>query len=410
MTTPGPQPRPRQQSSAAEAATATRPADPNQADPRTAETMAVSETAAEAVMARAAAGGYAMVGPSARTWSVDPATGIPVGPVSQGEHRLVRDLIAQERLDGTEPVWLPCAGGGDEIVAWVVPARTDVDDPAVETDIGPDDLASDTDADSTVPVAVTDAAAEPAPDAGGYPAAGGAASKDTEGWFCGGSDTAHDACLAAVSHIDIPGPLEPDPPAEHRHPTRRGDLAGLGDSAGRADPEGLAARLTAIGNRAAEATAGAPVGGWQTVSAARAADELVGRGYDPDTARAMVGAYLRDTSERAGTPAYAWGLDQADIDAITTQAITTQHTDTDARATDARSATRGLPAAAVRVVAEQDAAAADRAVQLGRWHVDDKTVLAAEAGDTTADTEDGLTAGLVDGAVDGLGDEPGWSR
>ena len=80
-----------------------------------------------AVMARAAAGCYAMVGPSARTWSVDPASGIPGAPVPEAEHRLVRDLIARERLDGAEPVWLRCADGGDEIVASVVPSRPDVD-------------------------------------------------------------------------------------------------------------------------------------------------------------------------------------------------------------------------------------------------------------------------------------------
>jgi hypothetical protein len=196
MTTPGPQPRPRQQSSAAEAATATRPADPNQADPRTAETMAVSETAAEAVMARAAAGGYAMVGPSARTWSVDPATGIPVGPVSQGEHRLVRDLIAQERLDGTEPVWLPCADGGDEIVALVVTARTDVEDPVAETDPRPDDLSADT---------AADAAPATASGRGGFPAAEGVATiEDADGWFCG---------RPRRRPRRVPGGVEP-----HRHP------------------------------------------------------------------------------------------------------------------------------------------------------------------------------------------------
>src|SRR5689334_23000658 len=69
---------------------------PDQTLPAGRDRVDAVETAAEAVMARAAAGGYAMVGPSARTWSVDPATGIPTGPVSESEHRLVRDLIARE--------------------------------------------------------------------------------------------------------------------------------------------------------------------------------------------------------------------------------------------------------------------------------------------------------------------------
>jgi hypothetical protein len=391
----------------AEAATATRLTGPNQTDRRTAETPAAAETAAqtavEAVVARAAAGGYAMVGPSARTWSVDPATGIPVGPLSQAEHRLVRDLIAQERLDGTEPVWLPCADGGDEIVALLVPARTDVDDPLVAADPRADDLPADTVTDAVADT-VADAAADTASARGGCPAAdGGAACEDADGWFCGGYDAAHDAYLAGVGHTDIPGPLEPHAPAAPRDPAKR------------EDPADLAARLTALGNRVTDAgtDAGAPAGGWWTVSAARAAGELVGRGYDPDTARALVVAYLRDTSERAGAPAGEWGLDQADIDAITTQAIDPEARDpeahdTEARATAARTATRGLPAAAVRVVAEQGAADADRAVQLGRWHVEDERT--AKAGDTTADIDDGLDEATAELTGEGCGDEAGWSR
>ena len=117
------------------------------------------EVAAEAVLARAAAGGYAMVGPSARTWSVDTATGIPVGPVAEAEHRLVRDLIAQERLDGAEPVWLRCADGRQEIVALVVPATADADEHHRDE-------------------RTEEAAAE---------------DRDADGWFSGGYDAAHQA-------------------------------------------------------------------------------------------------------------------------------------------------------------------------------------------------------------------------
>ena len=76
----------------------------------------------------------------------------------------------------------------------------------------------------------------------------------------------------------------------------RGDLTGGEQQTGR-DPAGLGARLTELD---ALAAAGEPGGGWRTVSAARAADELTGRGYDRDTAAAMVAGYLRDTAD-------AWG-------------------------------------------------------------------------------------------------------
>jgi hypothetical protein len=82
------------------------------------------------------------------------------------------------------------------------------------------------------------------------------------------------------------------------------------------DPAELQARLADLHARITD-TAGAPAGGWRTVSAEQAAQQLTARGYDPDTARGMVIDYLRDTSQRVGAPAYAWGLDQGDIDAIT---------------------------------------------------------------------------------------------
>ena len=86
---------------------------------------AVEQVGVDEVLARAEGGGYAMVGPSGRTWSVDPATGVPLGPVPEAEHRMVRDLMAQERLDGAEPAWLRCTHGSAEIVAAVVPFRDD---------------------------------------------------------------------------------------------------------------------------------------------------------------------------------------------------------------------------------------------------------------------------------------------
>src|SRR5689334_8780268 len=46
---------------------------------------AAEDALAEVVRARAADGGYALVGPSARTWRTDPATGRSVEPVDEAE-------------------------------------------------------------------------------------------------------------------------------------------------------------------------------------------------------------------------------------------------------------------------------------------------------------------------------------
>ncbi len=223
------------------------------------------------VLARALRGGYAMVGPSARTWSVDPATGIPTAPVSDAEHRAVRDLIARERLDGAEPRWLACTDGGHEIVAAVIPAADDVTE----------DLTEDLTDGPTVDLTEDGAAGLP-----------------------------HE-----------PPPEMVDGLEERRTaPARAGDPADL--AARLAD---LQARIAARTEPRAEPAAapladsrGVPVGGWETVGRDQAARALVGRGVDLDTARGMVTDYLRETSERVGVPAYQWGLDQGDIDAIAT--------------------------------------------------------------------------------------------
>src|SRR5205823_2200 len=95
------------------------------------------------------------------------------------------------------------------------------------------------------------------------------------------------------------------------------------EPAGRDDPGELYARLADLRERV-DTTRGEPVGtpsgGWQTVGRDRAARELADRGaprgVDLDTARGMVTDYLADTTARAGAPAWQWGLDQGDIDAI----------------------------------------------------------------------------------------------
>ena len=57
---------------------------------------AAADTALDdAVRDRAEAGGYALVGPSARTWRTDPDTGRLLEPVSEAEHRTLRHLLGE---------------------------------------------------------------------------------------------------------------------------------------------------------------------------------------------------------------------------------------------------------------------------------------------------------------------------
>jgi hypothetical protein len=134
---------------------------------------------------------------------------------------------------------------------------------------------------------------------------------------------------------------------------------------------------------------GEPAGGWHTVSGAQAAHRLAERGPDLDTARAMVADYLRDTSDAVGAPADAWGLDKADIDAIATA--------------------HQLPAAAAAAV-ERDAAEADRAAQLSRWHTDDQASTAAADAADAAEAGAGFADGCADECADGSAGGPEWSR
>ena len=237
------------------------------------DTAAGRSTDEEAVLARAEAGGYAMVGPSARMWSVDLATGIPIGPVSDAEHRQVQDLIAAERLDFTDPVWLRCSDGSDEILSAVVPLGC---------------------------------------------------AADGDAWLAEGDDAAHQADLDALGDDDVgpsggvgDGEIDssalPVPPemldgikSPRTEPVRLDDPAELA-----AKLAELRAQIAARDEQGCE-----PMGGWWTVGRDDAARELAGRGVDLETGRVMVADYLRETSEQASVPVYQWGLDQGDIEAI----------------------------------------------------------------------------------------------
>src|SRR5690348_14839286 len=51
------------------------------------ERITATEPAPDATRVRAETGGYALVGPTARTWRPNPATGRPVEPASEAEHQ-----------------------------------------------------------------------------------------------------------------------------------------------------------------------------------------------------------------------------------------------------------------------------------------------------------------------------------
>jgi hypothetical protein len=90
----------------------------------------------DAVQARAALGGYALVGPSARTWRADPETGQLLEPVSEAEHRTLRSLLAVQVFTTAPPAWLDTPDGLD-IVSTIHAAPDDADDVGFTDD--PDD-------------------------------------------------------------------------------------------------------------------------------------------------------------------------------------------------------------------------------------------------------------------------------
>lgn len=61
---------------------------------------------------------------------------------------------------------------------------------------------------------------------------------------------------------------------------------------------------------------GPPIDAGPALTAEEAAYELAADGRGLDEARALVGGYLDDVSERVGASAHLWGLDEADLNAI----------------------------------------------------------------------------------------------
>ncbi len=116
---------------------------------------AVREALTATVLARAAGDGYVLVGPSARTWRRDPATGRPTVAVTEAEHQAVRDLLGRYALDTTEPERVTGPDGRDDIHSTVVPARDDTD--ADDTHADDTEVADSSDADTAAVAEITTA-------------------------------------------------------------------------------------------------------------------------------------------------------------------------------------------------------------------------------------------------------------
>lgn len=100
---------------------------------------AAEDAVRDVAQAQAENGGYVLVGPSARTWRVDPA-GRPLEPASEAEHRAVRELLGRDQLEASDPAWTTTADGDTDIVCTVIPAPTyEID----ETDTGASSRAGD---------------------------------------------------------------------------------------------------------------------------------------------------------------------------------------------------------------------------------------------------------------------------
>lgn len=83
-------------------------------------TVTARELAEQAVRMRAVEPGYVLVGPSARTWLRDPATGQPAAVVSEAEHHAVRELVDRHVFDLTDAHWFTDQDGRTDIHTQVV--------------------------------------------------------------------------------------------------------------------------------------------------------------------------------------------------------------------------------------------------------------------------------------------------
>lgn len=272
--------------------------------------------------------GYVMVGPSARTWLRDPVTGQPAAPVSEQEHRAVRELLNREELDTTDPAWVTGPDGHSNVHSNVYPTPHTDDDAADETG-------------SVDEAGAPDAVVHTFDPADAYTAAeiGALAAAHARG------DDAEVTRVEAGRPSLVPDrtapagePVEIAMPEWMREQTRRAEAeiaAGTYEPGAPDDPERIAARLAEL-RAAAEAAASAagdeadpgapgrddpawwaPTGPDEVVlTRHEVAAELTGRGFTPEQARAAIAEYLDETSGRIGISVHQWAMDSHDVEAI----------------------------------------------------------------------------------------------
>lgn len=295
---------------------------------------AAEDALRDVVRARAETGGYLLVGPSARTWRADPA-GRPVEPAPEAEHRAVRELLGREQLDATEPEWTTTADGRTDIVCTVIPAADAdgaawLDDPLAA---GPDPWADYRTYTPTEAAAELVARGVPPDQAPGIVDRYIDSLTYDRGWSPQDQWEIDDDDLAAMTDpatrdaADVAPPSDNEADAPHRR-----------DAAAREQPgeDGLAQESCDVADgpsAAADAYSSHDGPGydwwaWQTdagagaipsastLSGEAAARTLAADGWPPDQAWAEVARYLDDVSAQLGTSAHAWGLDEADLDAI----------------------------------------------------------------------------------------------
>ncbi len=309
-----------------------------------------TEQADDSTQARAEAGGYALVGPSARTWRTDPATGQPVEPASEAEHQAVRELLGRDVLTTTEPAWTD-----GEVVSAVIPLADNNGYWA--------DTASDEQIDNPAELGLTGGEGPPI-DAGPALTAEEAARE----LAADGIPLDHARALVR-SYLDDVSAHVGTP--VHQWGLDEADLADIRAYAGDPGP-------------VHDLDEGDPWADYRTYTAVEAADQLIARGIPPDRAPGIIQRYRDEQTAARGEPSDVRELDDDDL--------TRMLAPTSPAAAPGALLPAGERAPARPGPGEED----EHRAQLARWHHTDAAEL---VGDADGRTEDDPSADLVgDGA------------
>lgn len=300
--------------------------------------MAAKDAVREVARARAAAGGYALVGPSARTWHIDDQ-GRPTVEASDAEHRAIRELLQYEALDAGEPAWIDAGGGQSEIVSTVVaPALAEADDrvlhehSAIHNHAASPSSTEDERTDYRI-YTHDEATAELTTHGVAADQAAGVVERYLDGLSWDGwsaqdqweiDDDDIDVMLDQSARADDErrdgGALDSASRVDHRHDHRAPAHPDAGDSASDAPASSWRpGQERAEPERGLGGAEGTPIPVGPVWSARDAARELANEGHSIEHAETLVRSYLDAASEKAGVSVDEWGLEPADLDAIRAQ-------------------------------------------------------------------------------------------